>query len=308
MEKVTGDVVYLYGLTLAIEFVGASARFFIFRLIGLFFVWVLSTLAGMLWYPLADLVNFVGEAIVFLVALFIACGPIVLSILTALGLTGGFLLTRWKLGARDASSREKTYIHRAIGEIASVAPKVQSADHYFVIDTFGESASIVGSTIYINRDMIESEYLPAVLAHELGHLENGDSYLVLALNRLVWIPTARVDMKGGNTDIFYGYALLVFNIFLSILLGGLGVYLTQPFWTWYWQDREYMADKFAAGLGYADKLIAFLEKHKTLYHSVPFYMVEHPPTELRIDRLMKSVPIQQVKETPATYSQQKLRY
>jgi Zn-dependent protease with chaperone function len=89
--------------------------------------------------------------------------------------------------------------------------------------------------------------------------------------------------------------------------GGLGLRLTAPFWGSHWREREYTADRYAAGLGQAEDLADFLEIHALMHdHPVPFiWLTEHthPPTELRIDKLHKTTLNDQPTQgtpTPAT--------
>jgi Zn-dependent protease with chaperone function len=54
---------------------------------------------------------------------------------------------------------------------------------------------VCGNTLMLSRGLLESEHLPAVLAHELGHINSSDGKLTAALNRLVVNPLARARAK-----------------------------------------------------------------------------------------------------------------
>ncbi len=130
-----------------------------------------------------------------------------------------------------------------------------------------------------------------------------DGRLTAALNRLVIHappkPAEREQAKQRTLILSDDRALLTVTILGSLLWvlrktivfakGGLGLRVTAPFWGSHWREREYTADRFAAGLGEADELADFLEVHALMHdHPVPFvWLTEHthPPTELRIDKL-----------------------
>jgi Zn-dependent protease with chaperone function len=155
----------------------------------------------------------------------------------------------------------------------------------------------------LSRGLLESEYLAAVLAHELGHLATSDGKLTAAINRLIINPlpkTRERRQREQNLVVVGGDRLLWTITGISALLwllrrvfrfaqGGFALRITRPFWGSYWREREYLADQHAATLGQADELADFLEIHALINdHPVPFiWLTEHthPPTELRIDKL-----------------------
>jgi Zn-dependent protease with chaperone function len=181
----------------------------------------------------------------------------------------------------------------------------------------------------LSRGLMESDHLPAVLAHELGHLATPDGRLTAAINRLVLLPPRpprRERTENEPTDdkpqiglVFHDERILLtilgVRLFtwtvkktLRFLNGGFGLWLTSPLWGAYWRGREYKADAYAAKLGQADDLADFLENHALIHdHPVPYiWLTEHthPPVELRIDKLRDSVMrevvgrSEPVKETP----------
>jgi Zn-dependent protease with chaperone function len=174
-----------------------------------------------------------------------------------------------------------------------------------VLDTPQPDAAVCGSTLMLSRGLLESEHLPAVLAHKLGHL-GSDGRLTAALNRLVIHPPPRVaesERRRRPTFVLANDSFLLTITLVGVLLwllsrvvgfakGGLGLWLTAPFWGSYWREREYAADLHAASLGQAEELAEFLEVHALVHdHPVPFvWLTEHtrPPTELRIDKLRKA--------------------
>jgi Zn-dependent protease with chaperone function len=190
---------------------------------------------------------------------------------------------------------------------------------WFVLDTTQPDAAACGDTLMLSRALLETDHLPAVLAHELGHLGSPDARLTAAINRLVFLalpfgkattnpeqdtPPRDRHREDGETNgqprwpselVIDGALQLTWHtcrlLFKATVFakGGLGLWLTSPIWGRYWRAREYKADQYAATLGQADELADFLEIHALIHdHPVPFiWLTEHthPPTELRIDRL-----------------------
>jgi hypothetical protein len=181
---------------------------------------------------------------------------------------------------------------------------------WFVLDTPTPDAAVCGETLMLSRALLESEHLPAVLAHELGHLATPDGRLTAAINRLVILPPrpprreqADYEQAGDRPQVELAIhdqrillTILGIRLFTWILKktlkfvnGGFGLWLTGPLWGAYWRRREYKADAYAAALGQADDLADFLENHALIHdHPVPYiWLTEHthPPAELRIDKL-----------------------
>jgi Zn-dependent protease with chaperone function len=174
-----------------------------------------------------------------------------------------------------------------------------------------------------------SEALSAVLAHQLGHMQGIDARLTAALNRLVidrtplrgtsaqpqraniaaktppafnprTTPTQAshpasprpVVLAGGkveNARITWSLTRWATRMTIALLRGGLALRLTAPAWGQVWREQEYEADRFAAGIGWGEKLADFLEAEQ-LKHDHPIPLVgltdhTHPPTEQRIDAL-----------------------
>jgi hypothetical protein len=79
----------------------------------------------------------------------------------------------------------------------------------------------------------------------------------------------------------------IINLVLAAADGGMELLLLNMPWRWYWRERDYKADMFAAQLGQAQPLIEYLDKHQGFDVATPFYMSPQPYTELRIDELAK---------------------
>jgi Zn-dependent protease with chaperone function len=218
----------------------------------------------------------------------------VLALATPIG-TGWW----WKqrMGGREPSGREQLAYQDAVellhGQRSGPLPL---PDNWFVLDSPQPDAAACGNTLMLSRGLLETDHLPAVLAHELGHLATPDGRLTAAVNRLVlWTGRARQEHREArplSEEPFILVLQLIARFIgrtLAAIRGGFGLWLTGPVWGRYWRGREYLADGYAASLGQADELADFLEVHALIHdHPVPFIWPTehtHPPTELRIDRL-----------------------
>ncbi len=210
-------------------------------------------------------------------------------------------------GGRHPSQRERLAYQDSIELLQSQSPRpLHLPTSWFVIDTPLPNAAVCGETLMLSRGILESEHLPAVIAHELGHLTSTDGRLTAAINRMVPIPPrigtpniqtqpepehahSRADQDPHHQGLLLMMLWLLFKLLLLLARGGLALWLTRPLWGIYWREREYKADAYAADLGQAEELADFLDLHALIHDQpVPFiWLTEHthPPTELRIDRL-----------------------
>jgi Zn-dependent protease with chaperone function len=252
--------------------------------------------------------------------LFVVFIPTLWSVSALFKPVGGAWWWRTRAGGREPSQREQLAYQDAVELLQSYSPKpLPLPKRWFVLDNHQPDAAACGDTLMLSRGMLETDHLPAVLAHELGHLGSPDGRLTAAINRLVFLslpfgkattgarantPTAhgRPGEHNGDRqarwspdpvinealDLAWRTCRVLFKATL-LAKGGLGLWITSPVWGRYWRAREYKADQYAAHLGQADELADFLEVHALIHdHPVPFiWMTEHthPPTELRIDRL-----------------------
>ncbi len=235
----------------------------------------------------------------------IPTGWSVLALITPFG--GGWWWAQ-NMGGRDPSQREQAAYQDAVEHLQAQASEgLRLPGFWFVVDEPLPDAAVCGSTLMLSRGLLESEYLPAVLAHELGHLSTTDGKLTAAINRLIINPLPKTREKqpgqqslvvaGGDrlllTVTMFGAVLWVLRLIVRFAQGGLGLRIMAPGWGSYWRQREYTADQHAARLGQAEELADFLETHALIHdHPVPFiWLTEHthPPTELRIDRLRATI-------------------
>ncbi|MBA2681808.1 MAG: hypothetical protein H0U76_25860 [Ktedonobacteraceae bacterium] len=133
---------------------------------------------------------------------------------------------------------------------------------------FGMAMYFLGRKLVVGEGLFKSPHLKPLLAYELGHYNASDVDL---REILACLPPA----------------MLVLGAVAGLPLG-VGLCLTSLFWPWYWRQRIYAADLFAARLGQAAELIQALErvvhpreKRKNLL------LREYPYVAERIDRLMR---------------------
>ncbi len=252
----------------------------------------------------------------------IPTGWAILALITPFG--GGWWWGQ-TLGGRDPSERERTAYRDALDLLLHhTTQPVRLPSIWFVIDSPQPDAAVCGNTLMLSRGLLESDYLPAVLAHELGHLNSSDGKLTAALNRLLVNPLPKTREKEaprrGLLVVGADKALLTITAFGAVLWlsrqaiglakGGLGLRITAPSWGSYWREREYIADEYAAGLGQAEELADFLDIHALIHdHPVPLiWLTEHthPPAELRIDKLRKAAHTQPATATARTLDEEHL--
>lgn len=246
--------------------------------------------------------------------------PTLWSMIALINPIGSAWWWRTRAGGRDPSTREQLAYQDAVELLQGYSEEpLPLPKRWFVLDTPQPDAAVCGNTLMLSRGLLETDHVPAVLAHELGHLSSPDGRLTAALNRLVIFsspfgtrtddnddreqqnrhrrprlhytprePTDALDLEPALMQTLYGYLRFLFITSL-FAKGGLGLWLTRPAWGRYWRQREYKADEYATSLGQADELADFLEVHALIHdHPVPFiWLTEHthPPTELRIDKL-----------------------
>ena len=247
--------------------------------------------------------------------LIIMVAPFFLPLATIFGANGGGAVARLEYGARQPSSREQTAIHHALQHLIG-NQQIPLPQEIFVVDggtTIGtharrrssqqqpffpqileRSPGMLGTTLYIQSNLIQTPYLIPVLAHELGHLINGDSRLELALRQLSFPAamgmTGRIINAGGalrQNKIEGGCLVMLFGWIIRLFVGGITLQALGVFWTPYFREQEFMADTIAAQLGQAAQLAQALEDNALAEDiAIPWYWGQiHPSAELRIDRL-----------------------
>jgi Zn-dependent protease with chaperone function len=239
-----------------------------------------AAIRGFLAYPAIWLLfKLIGQPTspVHLLCLLVGYGPLALSLATLILPLGGWWCEQ-QAGGRTPSEREQLIYQDAIDQLRQANPRLREPRRWFVLDQESENAAAYADTLMVSRGLLDSGYLEAVLAHELGHLNTSDSRLSAALCRITTPP--RDDIRRGLKTLCF------------LATGAIGMWPLRAAWGAYWRSREHHADNYAAQLGQAHALGEFLDERRALIDlPVPFIWLSdhsHPPTEHRVDRLTRA--------------------
>lgn len=183
----------------------------------------------------------------------------------------------------------------------TVTKNVENKVKLYIIDTPAINAYTIGKhTIAVTRgamSFFDDEQIEAVIAHEFGHIANGDGqvsmfveiassvymYMVLAFTKLL----AFIEALSEKTFIgsFVGFIKTIINLMLKYFLQVLVILVASNS-----RKTEYRADKFAYDLGYGDTLISALYSLYDMQISDKRSLAEkleasHPKTAYRIEKL-----------------------
>jgi Zn-dependent protease with chaperone function len=230
------------------------------------------------------------------VALLVAFAPLAWSVLGLLSPGRGSVWRR-RLGARRPTTDEAMAIREAIETLRGNAPDLPGPSRYYVLDDPLPGAAVRGRSVVLNRGLLESDSLAAVLAHEFGHAGSLDGRLTEALERLeLWgDPLGPLHgERGGEGRIEPtadgGFLLGCARWALRLAGGGCTERLLAPLWAAYWRSREHAADAYAASLGQAEELARHLTDYELPLDPpqlrLLFNRADHPPVALRIERLL----------------------
>jgi Zn-dependent protease with chaperone function len=246
-------------------------------------------------------------AVLFLIPFFAflgGFGTIIMSILSFFPFVpGGGFLTRLSIGARNIGRhRELPVVKDAMKQILNVQPKIKNVEKFYVVENSIENAYAIGTALYMTRPLIRNpKSLVPLLAHELGHMHNGDARLTMALRRLVIYPVHFIAQSVGQIApgnlavavtsnsperIFSSLALWLFNVALTLAGGGLGLVLLSPFWIRFWRQRDFEADAFAMSCGQGQELVDYLDQNQYFDVAVPYFFSPYPYVEDRIDAIL----------------------
>ncbi len=171
---------------------------------------------------------------VHLIALVVGYGPLALSLATLVLPLGGWWWEQ-QAGGRLPSEREQLIYQDALAQLRQANPRLREPRRWFVLDEENEGAAAYADTLMVSRGLLDSGYLEAVLAHELGHLNTSDGRLTAALCRITTPPRDQVH-RGLKTLSF-------------LATGAVGMWPLRAAWGAYWRSREHHADHYAAHLG-----------------------------------------------------------
>jgi heat shock protein HtpX len=280
LSAATGLLLYL--LTLAGEvMLGASVR------------WLLAYLGALALGAIVSLGLAAGQ-----LAWIVALAPLAWS---ALGLVrpGSGWIWRRRLGARRPTAEEALAIEDACQILRSGNPGLRETGDVYVLDDPLPAAAARGCNVIFSRGLLETDSVPAVYAHELGHADSLDARLTEALDRLeLWgdplgpaRPRCGVEAPPVADEGSDGLLLGCARWALRLAGGGCAEAVLRPLWCAYWRRREYAADAYAASLGQGEDLARYLTELELPFdppqRRLLFNRAEHPPVAFRIERLRR---------------------
>jgi Zn-dependent protease with chaperone function len=214
------------------------------------------------------------EVPIDLVALVIGFAPLFISLATLVLPLGGWWFQQEE-GGRKPSEREQAVFDLAFEELRAVDPELRPPRRWFVTDDPLPYACAYADTLNLTRGLLDSPVLPAVLAHELSHLNTSDARVSAAIVRMTTPPRNPVGFP--------------FRFIAYLVSGRIATNIMRKPWAIYWRTREKVADTYAAKLDQGPELAAFLDTY-ALDGDIPtpfkaFGDTSHPWTEHRIDDL-----------------------
>jgi heat shock protein HtpX len=247
----------------------------------------------------------------------------VLSILTVFALAGLSLtpaaesVVRLYFGCRRPTREEMAQLEEpwnAVIQACGLANRKYMPELFVSDQPFPNAFAVGTRTVCLTRGLLKTatpDEIAGVLAHEMGHLENGDTK-----RRMI----ATVINSAGNIA-----AMILTGIVIALGFGGqtagiisrrgdiacmgwflylLAFFLKACLWALQWliqvgffavgRKEEFAADDFARKAGFANGLVSFLRKIESLdVQPVGIWAVltrTHPPVPERIDRLLYGPP------------------
>ena len=143
-------------------------------------------------------------------------------------------------------------------------------------DKFPNAFALGNSTVTVSRGLLiggSDDEIRGVLAHELGHIHNGDSVrakifcivsMVGQLILMMYLFIARILAWIGRLPIpFVNIVASIFSLVISIQVRLIEWFIMLPLTIGQYigsRQQEYRADQYAASLGYGNELMTFLYK------------------------------------------------
>jgi Zn-dependent protease with chaperone function len=192
---------------------------------------------------------------------------------------------------RPLTYDEDSQMLGAMAEIWINDPDIFQPRKVRVLDVPGSYAAVSGDTVVVSLETLNSLALPAVLAHELSHLNSSDPWLRMALSRLgrdhSVLNFLRFDELRGAWKLLAIVAAPV-RWLLRLASGGIGRTMLCGAWSKYWLAREFVSDAHAASLGQGRLLAAYLTASSRGDNGIDRLleaMTNHPSVEERLERL-----------------------
>jgi heat shock protein HtpX len=249
----------------------------------------------------------------------VASSLVVLSLALLFNSSAGEWMLRLSFGARKPIQREKNKLHPIIERVQDAVEtklkKKRIPVHLMVVDESFPNAFALGkSTIIITRAQYEKstdDEIAGVLAHEFGHLHNGDSNklgMVFGMNLVTMMISmvagffamiiggfkalGRVTRgDAGLFMLFAGFMIGSFVWFFKLFVNG-GHWLLRLGMLFVGRKQEYRADAFAVQIGFGEGLLSDFEKIKDQSYETPKTLIgrlydTHPAIMLRIGEIEK---------------------
>lgn len=300
----------LYYQTLWWELWGAFLRFLVVFFILMFLTFPFG-LAAALREP-GELLDNTGTllawfSLVGFVSFFVAYSPVFASLLTLLDPRVRVdSTTVYSLGAREPTRVELAKLIEALSLIQSrTKSTIRAPAGWFVVDSPFPNSYTIGNSIFLTRELINSEFLVGALVHELGHLQNGDGKRLLAIRHCVislayfmgidQSPDPIGVVAGGSANqltvrsaderIVFRMLAWRARLILAFFFGGIGLITMAKQWAAYWRQQDIAADDFVIKSAFAPELTELLERFQTFDMAHPYLLSGRPYTAERIDRL-----------------------
>lgn len=205
------------------------------------------------------------------------------------------------LATQKEKDRLKPLFYSVYSDVCKQHPTISRNTKIYIIDTIEINACIVGrSTLAITRGALKSmtdEEIKGMIAHEFGHLINGDGVITILLqfctNFFLWffilISSAFLLIKNifehKFLNDFFNFLHWLFMLgvnlvvlLFSVIIGGSS------------RKKEYRADMIACELGYSQELKQALYKLYNMELTAEKGLIKHlqnthPFTAYRIERI-----------------------
>lgn len=234
-------------------------------------------------------------------------GAYILSLAIALSPIGEWVLRKQNgcrpIVRKEHATRLDPLFRETLARARKLNPSIPSDVKLFINDSRAPHAFATGrKTICLSKGFLEypDEQIKAIFAHELAHLGNKDTDLILLVGVGNFIITAMFILYRaffyvvslGAAVAHRSFAPVLLNFFVDVMLVGM-----MSLWTKFGlmlvrhssRQNEYLADKFAFDCGYGPSLALALDTldsrgAKGLWASL---LASHPNNDLRIARLQE---------------------
>lgn len=196
-----------------------------------------------------------------------------------------------KIKGRRLKKYELDYLAPICREVVINRAKVVNYPGLIIQDNDAPNAMICKRAIYVTTGLLKfatPEEVAAVIAHEIGHLQNGDVRLKTIHYAINGVGSAILSLTIVITHMG-GFLLAPFLVLTALLraiyhilgiFAGMGIKLID-------KHGEYKADEYAVNLGYKEPLLSFFYKLRESYPEInrDSLFNTHPSINKRIERV-----------------------